>query len=129
VDIYPTLCELAGLPLPTNLPALEGTSLVPALKNPERELKDAVFHVYPRNRKPDGAILGRAVRTNRYRLVEWKKPGRAPETAEFELYDYEKDPLETKNLAPVEPETVKKLRGLLAEQPEAKEQIRNSRAN
>jgi len=55
--------------------------------------------VYRRNRTADGAILGRAVRTRRYRLVEWKKPGMPPETVEFELYDYEKDPLETKNLA------------------------------
>jgi len=85
--------------------------------------------VYPRNRKPDGEILGRAVHTSRYRLVEWKKPGMAPETAEFELYDYQKDPLETKNLAPAEPELVKKLSVLLAAQPEAKAQIRTSKRN
>ena len=129
VDIYPTLCELAGLPLPAEAQSLEGKSLVPVLKNPSRELKEAVFHVYPRNRKPDGEILGRAVRTSRYRLVEWKKPGMAPETAEFELYDYQKDPLETKNLAPAEPELVKKLSVLLAAQPEAKAQIRTSKRN
>jgi len=129
VDIYPTLCELAGLPPQTKAQTLEGKSLVPALKNPSRELKNAVFHVYPRNRKPDGAILGRAVRTSRYRLVEWKKPGAAPETAEFELYDYEKDPLETKNLAPSEPATVKKLSALLDQHPEAKAQIKNAKAN
>jgi iduronate 2-sulfatase len=129
VDIYPTLCELAGLPPQTKAQTLEGKSLVPALKNPSRDLKDAVFHVYPRNRKPDGAILGRAVRTNRYRLVEWKKPGLGAETAEFELYDYEKDPLETKNLAAAEPGIVKKLGALLAAQPEAKAQIKNAKAN
>ena len=53
----------------------------------------------------------------------------APETAEFELYDYQKDPLETKNLAPAEPELVKKLSVLLAAQPEAKAQIRTSKRN
>jgi len=125
VDLYPTLCELAGLPVPKNPQLLEGTSLVPVLKNPSHRVKEAVFHVYPRNRKPDGPILGRAVRTERYRLVEWKKPGAKPETADLELYDYEKDPHETKNLASAQPEIVHKLRSILATQPEAKPQIPN----
>jgi len=123
VDIYPTLCELAGLPEPKNPQPLEGRSLAAVLKRPSRGTKDAVFHVYPRNRKSDGAILGRAVRTERYRLVEWKKPGASPTTAEFELYDYKKDPLETRNLAAAEPKLVKKLEALIAAQPEAKPQI------
>ncbi len=125
VDIYPTLCELAGLPAPKNPQLLEGQSLVPVLKKPSRESKEAVFHVYPRNRKSDGAILGRAVRTERYRLVEWKKPGAPADTAEFELYDYEKDPSETRNLAAEQPKVVKKLHALIAALPEAKPQIAN----
>lgn len=123
VDIYPTLCELAGVPAPNNPHPLEGKSLVPVLKRPSRENKEAIFHVYPRNRQGDGPILGRAVRTERYRLVEWKKPGAAPETAEFELYDYKKDPEETKNLASTEPKLVKELHVLITAQPEAKPQI------
>ena len=119
VDIYPTLCELAGLPGPKNPQPLEGNSLVPVLKKPSRDTKEAVFHVFPRNRKGDGQILGRAVRTARYRLVEWKKPGAAPGTAEFELYDYVTDPAETKNLAAAQPAMVKKLQALIAAQPEA----------
>lgn len=123
VDIYPTLRELAGLP-ETKLPQpLEGKSLVPVLKRPSRDSKEAVFHVYPRNRPGNGAILGRAVRTERYRLVEWKKPGAAADTADLELYDYETDPAETKNLAAEHPKVVAKLRTLLAKQPEAKPQI------
>jgi iduronate 2-sulfatase len=124
VDLYPTLTELAGLPAPNNPQPLEGKSLVPVLKKPSRENKAAVFHVYPRNRKGDGAILGRAVRTESYRLVEWKKPGATPNTADFELYDYKADPLETRNLASSEPALVKKLQKLIAAQPEAKPQIR-----
>jgi len=123
VDLYPTLCELAGLPKP-NLPqTLEGRSLVPVLKRPARENKEAIFHVFPRNRRGDGQILGRAVRTQRYRLVEWKKPGAASDSADLELYDYKADPLETRNLAPAQPKVVAKLRALLAQQPEAKPQI------
>jgi len=128
VDIYPTLCELAGLPAPNNPQPLEGKSLVPVLKKPSRASKEAVFHVYPRSRPGDGAILGRAARTDRYRLVEWKKPGAPAGTAEFELYDYKKDRLETKNLAAEEPKLVKKLHALLLAQPEAKPQITAARA-
>lgn len=123
VDVYPTLCELAGLPVLEMPRVLEGKGLVPVLKRPSRESKEAVFHVYPRNRAGEGQILGRAVRTERYRLVEWKKPGASAETAEFELYDYKKDPLETVNLAAKEPKLVKKLHALITAQPEAKPQI------
>lgn len=123
VDLYPTLCELAGLPLPHNPQPLDGQSLVPILKAPSHKNKDAVFHVFPRNRKRDGAILGRAVRTERYRLVEWKKPGANKDTADFELYDYEMDPLEAKNLASAQPNVVNKLEALLEAQPEARPQI------
>lgn len=115
VDLYPTLCELAGLPAPAGL---EGKSFVPVLKNPAREIRDHVIHVYPR-----GSLLGRALRTARYRLVEWKAPGAAADTAQFELYDYEADAAETKNLAPEQPKVVARLRALLAQHPEAKPQI------
>ena len=123
VDLYPTLAELAGLPKPKLPQSLEGESLVPVLKQPSTTGKEAVFHVYPRNRRGDGEILGRAVRTDRYRLVEWKKPGAASDAAELELYDYEADPLETKNLASSQPDVVAKLRPILGKQPEAKPQI------
>lgn len=114
VDLYPTLCELAGLPAPTGL---DGKSVVAALKDPSAVTKEAVFHAYPRSQ-----MIGRAVRTARHRLVEWKKPGEAANSAVIELYDYQADPAETKNLAAEQPEVVAKLRGILAKQPEAKPQ-------
>jgi len=125
VDIYPTLCDLAALPESHNPQPLEGKSLVPVLKEPTAKNKDAIFHVFPRNRRGDGAILGRAVRTERYRLVEWKKPGAPSSAADFELYDYQNDPLETKNLATAEPNVVQQLEAILAAQPEGKPQIRH----
>jgi len=121
VDIYPSLCELAGLPLPQGL---DGSSFVAALKDPSAKTKEATFHVYPRKN-----MLGRAVRSERYRLVEWKAIRAAPSTAILELYDYEKDPLETKNLAKDKPDVVAHLRTLLAKQPEAKPQIGDGKAN
>jgi iduronate 2-sulfatase len=70
-------------------------------------------------------MIGRAVRTARHRLVEWKKIGAPPDSAVLELYDYESDPAETKNLAADQPEVVARLRALLAKQPEAKPQVRS----
>jgi len=116
VDIYPTLCELAGLPVPKGL---DGSSFDAVLENPSAATKEAIFHVYPRNRR-----IGRAVRTAGQRLVEWKRPGADPNSAVLELYDYERDPLETKNLAADEPELVAQLRAILAAQAEAKQPLR-----
>ncbi len=120
VDIYPTLCELAGLTPPA---ALDGRSFVPVLKDPATTTRDHIIHVYPRSRPGDGPILGRALRTGRYRLVEWKKIGAPTETAEYELYDYVEDPQETRNLATSHPMIVADLAALLAKHPEAKPQI------
>jgi iduronate 2-sulfatase len=116
VDVYPTLCELAGLPTPKGL---DGASFVAALKDPAATTKEAVLHVYPR-----GPLLGRAVRTARYRLVEWKKIGEPAESSVLELYDYEADADETQNLAAAKPDVVAALRAVLAQQPEAKPQVK-----
>ena len=115
VDLYPTLCDLAGLIPPKNV---DGESLVNILKHPAQPGKASVHHVYPRN-----ALMGRALRTPRYRLVEWKKIGALSDDATFELYDYETDPEETCNLAALHPEIVMQLRTALARYPEAKPQI------
>jgi iduronate 2-sulfatase len=117
VDLYPTLAELAGLPPPSGL---EGRSFTSALRDPALGHRNYVFHVYPR-----GERIGRAVRTNQYRLVEWKVPGADPSTAGIELYDYIADPLETKNIAPDKPEIVTRLRAMISSQPEAKPQIKS----
>lgn len=115
VDVFPTLAELAGLPAPRGPQPIDGVSLVPVLRDPARRVRDHAYHAYPR-----GERLGRAVRTERYRLVEWKRPGAAPETAEFELYDYVADPAESRNLAGEQPAVVADLRRILARHPEAK---------
>lgn len=115
VDIFPTLAELAGLPAPAGPQKIDGLSLVPVLRDPAKQIRDHATHCYPR-----GERIGRAIRTTRYRIVEWKVPGAAPETADLELYDYETDPLETKNLAASQPAVVAELRAILARHPEAK---------
>lgn len=119
VDLYPTLAELAGLPAPK----FDGSSLVPILRGSGKG-KEAIFHAYPRNPREKGNLIGRAVRTERYRLVEWKVPGAAKESADLELYDYETDPSESKNLASEKTDVIAKLRAILDTQPEAKPQWR-----
>lgn len=116
VDLYPTLAELAGLPAPEGL---DGVSQVPVLADPTTSARGHVLHVYPR-----GGNLGRAIRDERYRFVEWKPAGADSSTAELELYDYEADPLETKNLAADHPEVVARMQALLATYPEAKPQFK-----
>jgi iduronate 2-sulfatase len=117
VDVYPTLCELAGLPV---VKGLDGASFASVLKDPATRTKDAIIHVYPR-----GDRVGRAIRTARHRLVEWKKPGAPADSAEYELYDYDADPAETKNLAAEQPRIVAELQTMLAKHPEARPPLRS----
>ncbi len=113
VDIFPTLAELAGLPAPAGPQPIDGLSLAPVLKDGQARVRDHAYHAFPKEK------LGRAIRTARHRLVEWKRPGALADTAELELYDYESDPLETKNLAAFQPQVVAELRAILARHPEA----------
>ncbi len=102
VDVYPTLCELAGLPLPKHL---EGTSAAPLLDQPALPWKTAAFSQYPR-----GKAMGYSMRTERWRYTEWihRRTGQA---VARELYDHAKDPAENINVVsrPEHTETVKKL--------------------
>lgn len=124
VDIYPTLAELAGLPPPDVPQGIEGKSFAAVLRDPKKTTKEYIFHVYPRGKR-----IGRAVRDARYRLVEWKVPADAAEAAEIELYDYQKDPLETENVAGSQPEVVKRMRAILGSRGEAKPQLAKSVSN
>ena len=113
VDIYPTLVELAGLPAPQVSQPLDGLSMVPVLKDPETAVRNHAYHSFPR-----GGRLGRAIRTDRYRLVEWKKIDTPADTAEYELYDYQNGLLEIKNIADEQPDVREALRAILAQHPE-----------
>ena len=119
VDLYPTLAELAGLPAPRVPQGVDGKSFLAVLRDPTLSMKDCIFHVFPR-----GERIGRAVRTARHRLVEWKASGASGDTADLELYDYVADPLETSNLAPAQPGVVSRMRAMLDRLPEAKAQIK-----
>ncbi|MFK7736073.1 MAG: sulfatase [Pirellulaceae bacterium] len=112
VDLFPTLAELAGLQAPNPPQGLDGISLVPVLKDPSVRVRDHAFHAYPKSK------LGRAIRTERYRLVEWKPIGKPDVPALYELYDYQSDSLETKNHATSRPDVVERLKAILQQYPE-----------
>lgn len=114
VDIYPTLVELAGFSQPKVEQPFDGTSLVPLLRNPKANIRNHAYHCFPR-----GGRLGRAIRTDRYRLVEWKKIGEPVESAEYELYDYQNSDVEMKNIAKDKPSVLEEMKKILASHPEA----------
>ena len=93
VDVYPTLTELAGLS-PTQ--GLEGSSFVPLLGDPKTPWKKGALSQYPRSIPQQGAGMGYSIRTERFRLVEWRVKGKG---VAWELYDHQTDPAETVNLA------------------------------
>ena len=55
-----------------------------------------------------------AIRTERYRMVEWTK-SKSP--TEYELYDYQEDPNETANLATKKPKVLAEMKTILAKYP------------
>jgi iduronate 2-sulfatase len=95
VDVYPTLSELAGLPL---LPHLEGTSFKPLLDNPKRAWKTAAFSQYPRKVK-GRQLMGYSMRTDRYRFTVWVDRDDHSKVDATELYDHQTDPQENVNVA------------------------------
>jgi iduronate 2-sulfatase len=102
LDIYPTLAELCGLKAPDGL---EGHSLVPLLRDPQAKWDWPAYTVCT-----PGGVLGRAVRTERWRYAEWDggKQGAM-------LFDCANDPRELNNLAadPAHRETVAAMKRLL----------------
>ncbi len=80
VDLYPTLCELAGLDAPQHL---LGKSMVPLLNDVSKSWKKAAFSRYH---------TGESVMTDRYSYTEWSDGARM-------LYDHKTDPDENVNVS------------------------------
>ncbi len=100
VDVFPTLCDLAGLKIPKNL---DGKSLVPLIKNSNKRIKKYAVSQFGR-KKGKQKLEGYSIRTEKYRYTVWVprdvRNGKTfieNEIVAYELYDYEKDPLEKIN--------------------------------
>ena len=90
LDLYPTLTELCGLPRPPQ--GLEGTSLVPLLRDPAAAWGRPAFSVWSEDGK---TFHGVAVRTEQWRYAEFGPSGANGAM----LFDPHADPLEMTNLA------------------------------
>ncbi len=107
IDLYPTLANLCGLDPPAYL---AGSNLMPLLQKPNAKWDHAAFTQVLRPREN---IMGRTVRTERWRYTEWKDGAEGTE-----LYDQKKDPYEYRNLAndPAYDKTREELKVLLERQ-------------
>ncbi len=103
IDIYPTLIELAGLE--TVPEHLEGRSFAQILKDPSKPFRTEVRAIVNR-----GPMMGRMVKNENYRYIEW-----ADGNMGVELYDQLKDPVEYHNLAedPAYAEVIEKMEKLI----------------
>jgi N-acetylglucosamine-6-sulfatase len=94
VDLAPTLLDLAGVPIGSQI---QGRSLLPLLRGTPSGWRQSVLVEFYTNEQPFPHLLDldyRAVRTSRYKYVHWMK---FPD--EDELYDLQRDSLERRNLA------------------------------
>jgi arylsulfatase A-like enzyme len=82
LDLFPTLCEVCGVPVPDDL---DGHSLRPIWRREREEVRDSLFLPY--------LALQRAVRDRRWKLIAY------PEQNHLQLFDLERDPDERVNLA------------------------------
>jgi arylsulfatase A-like enzyme len=96
VDIYPTLCDLAGVEAPDHL---HGKSLAPLMRDPVAPFKEAIFGRYHG---------GESVRSDRFQYTEWTSGAKM-------LYDHASDPDENVNVVnnPKYREVVAKLQQIL----------------
>lgn len=84
IDIYPTLCELVGIPIPDSV---EGKSLVPLMRHPQAKIREHIYCAYTH--------LHRSVRDDRFKLIEIAVDGKRT----TQLFDLKTDPDELTNLA------------------------------
>jgi len=94
IDVYPTVCELLGLPLPAHL---AGASFLSALRGEALELRPALAEMQAGGTGKSSLVLG-----------EWKLI-QDPETSEVELYQRITDPREAHDVAAQEPEVARDL--------------------
>ncbi len=106
-DIYPTLLEMAGLPLMPEQHQ-DGVSLAGLLKDNSPLKRDAIYWHYPHYGN-QGSSPGSAVRAGDWKLIKWYEKDKP------ELFNLAADPHEKKDVAGENPEKVKELSQMLDE--------------
>jgi arylsulfatase A-like enzyme len=116
VDLYPTFCEMAGLPLPADQP-LDGVSLVPLLRGEEETLGPRpLFWHFPAYLQASAGAQGVESRDPLFRtrpcsivrLGDWKLH-QYFEDGGLELYNLRDDAGESRNLADAQAEKTAEL--------------------
>jgi arylsulfatase A-like enzyme len=107
LDLYPTLADLAGLPITKQL---EGTSFASILNDPTHVTKSVALSQYPR----PGGLMGYSMRTATHRLTQWVHRDTG-EIRATELYDYEDGLVETRNIAGASTALTERLTATLVE--------------
>jgi arylsulfatase A-like enzyme len=105
-DFYPTLLEMAGLPLRPKQ-HVDGVSIVPLLRGGQSLPRQAIYWHYPHYANQGGSPGG-VVRAGDYKLIEFYEDNRV------ELYNLKDDLGEKNNLADKMPDKAKELREMLA---------------
>lgn len=82
LDLFPTMCELAGVSVPAEV---EGLSLVPVMTGKQRSRRDDILTAY-RN-------VQRAIRDERWKLIVY------PQINKTQLFDLKSDPAEINELS------------------------------
>lgn len=82
LDLFPTICDLAGIKAPAEV---EGLSLVPVMAGKQKSRRDAIFTAY--------RDVQRAVRDERWKLIVY------PRINKTQLFDLKGDPAEMNDLA------------------------------
>lgn len=103
-DIYPTVCELAGVAVPADI---DGHSLAPVIQGKTKQVRDTVFLAY--------RSVQRAIRRGDWKLIRY------PQVDRTQLFNLHDDPHETRDLAadPRHADRVKELLDLLVRQQQA----------
>jgi uncharacterized sulfatase len=112
IDFLPTFLDMSKNN--TNLENIDGLSFLPTLLDPKIENHNEVFWHYP-HYHGSGMVPGGAVRSGKYKLIEWYEPKLLNQEKSIELFDLENDQGETTDLSETNPEKAAELQKMLAE--------------
>lgn len=96
IDIYPTLCDLAGLEKPTHL---QGKSFIATLEDPKTKHRDFAYSSYSHGLGKGKSAVGHSLRNGQFRYTEWWEKG-TDKVLDKALTDLTADPGETTSALP-----------------------------